>query len=63
MQRKDLSILITGATGSFGRKFIETVLKFQPRRLIVFSRDEVKQLQMRQSFVETGYPVLRYFFW
>ncbi|OGP71639.1 MAG: UDP-N-acetylglucosamine 4,6-dehydratase (inverting) [Deltaproteobacteria bacterium RBG_13_58_19] len=61
MERKDLSILITGATGSFGRKFIEMVLKFQPRRLIVFSRDEVKQLQMRQSIVETGYPVLRYF--
>ncbi|MEW6386294.1 MAG: UDP-N-acetylglucosamine 4,6-dehydratase (inverting) [Thermodesulfobacteriota bacterium] len=61
MEWKDLSILITGATGSFGKKFIETVMKHQPRRLIVFSRDEVKQLQMRQKFVETGYPVLRYF--
>ncbi|MHB8066863.1 MAG: UDP-N-acetylglucosamine 4,6-dehydratase (inverting) [Desulfobaccales bacterium] len=61
MEWKDLSILITGGTGSFGKKFVETVLKSQPRRLIIFSRDEVKQLQMRQNFSEVDYPALRYF--
>lgn len=61
MEWKDLSILITGGTGSFGKKFLEKVIKFQPRRLIILSRDEVKQLQVRQSFTEAGYPILRYF--
>ena len=38
------SILITGGTGSFGKQFIETVLtRYSPRRVIVFSRDELKQ--------------------
>jgi UDP-N-acetylglucosamine 4,6-dehydratase len=41
-------ILITGGTGSFGRKFVEIVLKeYQPAKLIVFSRDELKQHEMR----------------
>ena len=61
MEWKDLSVLITGGTGSFGKKFIEKVINFQPRRLIILSRDEVKQLQIRQSFAEAGYPILRYF--
>lgn len=43
------SILITGGTGSFGHKFAETILqRFQPRKLIIFSRDELKQFEMQQ---------------
>jgi len=45
------SILVTGGTGSFGRQFIQTLLdKYQPARVIVFSRDELKQYEMAQSF-------------
>ncbi|WP_035054059.1 UDP-N-acetylglucosamine 4,6-dehydratase (inverting) [Andreprevotia chitinilytica] len=53
------SILITGGTGSFGKKFIKTVLeRYQPRRVIVFSRDELKQFEMQQEF---NAPCMRYF--
>jgi FlaA1/EpsC-like NDP-sugar epimerase len=46
----DCSILVTGGTGSFGRKFIEVMLsRYSPKRLIVFSRDELKQHEMRNS--------------
>jgi UDP-N-acetylglucosamine 4,6-dehydratase len=56
------SILVTGGTGSFGQKFAETVLtRYQPRRLIIFSRDELKQFEMRQKFGEERYPCIRYF--
>ena len=45
------NILITGGTGSFGHKFCETVLKrYEPRKLIIFSRDELKQYEMKQKF-------------
>ena len=45
------SILITGGTGSFGRQFARTILgRFKPRRLVVYSRDELKQFDMRQDF-------------
>ena len=45
------SVLITGGTGSFGKKFVETVLKKYPKikRLIIFSRDELKQYEMQKS--------------
>lgn len=47
----DKSILVTGGTGSFGKKFIETVLQLhKPKRIIVFSRDELKQFEMAQQF-------------
>lgn len=57
------SILITGGTGSFGRKFVETILMKYPqiRRVVVFSRDEMKQLQMSQDFPPERYPQIRYF--
>lgn len=46
----DKSILITGGTGSFGKKFVEIMLKeYNPRKLIVFSRDELKQFEMAQK--------------
>jgi len=55
-------ILVTGGTGSFGRKFTEIVLqRFQPRKLIIFSRDELKQYEMRKQFPEDRYPAMRYF--
>tara|TARA_B100000686_G_C16698457_1_gene921950 strand:+ start:178 stop:1179 length:1002 start_codon:yes stop_codon:yes gene_type:complete len=56
------NILITGGTGSFGQKFIETVLnKFKPKRLIVFSRDEQKQFNLQQKWKEGGSSPMRYF--
>ena len=43
------SVLVTGGTGSFGRRFVEVLLeKKRPKKLIVFSRDELKQHEMRQ---------------
>ncbi len=58
----DLSILVTGGTGSFGTRFIRTVLeRNQPRRLIVYSRDEMKQFEMQQEFPISRYPCMRYF--
>jgi UDP-N-acetylglucosamine 4,6-dehydratase len=58
----DKSVLITGGTGSFGRKFVEIVLaRIKPRRLIIFSRDELKQFEMQQTFSRDKYPCLRYF--
>ena len=56
------SILITGGTGSFGQRFVRTVLgRYRPKRLIVFSRDELKQYEMQQSFPEAKFPCMRYF--
>ena len=58
----DKVILITGGTGSFGKAFIGTVLKkYKPRKLIVYSRDELKQFEMRRHFNEKAYPAIRYF--
>jgi len=56
------TVLITGGTGSFGRKFIETVLREKsPKKLIVFSRDELKQHEMRQEFPDHAESRIRYF--
>lgn len=56
------NILITGGTGSFGKKFTEIVLeRYQPRRLIIFSRDELKQYEISQVFSKEKYPCIRYF--
>ena len=56
------SILITGGTGSFGKHFIKTVLeRYQPQKLIVYSRDELKQFEMQQEFPFVSGGVLRYF--
>lgn len=55
-------ILVTGGTGSFGKKFVEIILKeHNPEKLIVFSRDELKQFEMAQMFSEKDYRCLRYF--
>ena len=57
------SLLITGGTGSFGKAFVSRVLKSFPKikRLIIFSRDELKQFEMSQRFSQAQYPCLRYF--
>lgn len=55
----DKSILITGGTGSFGKQYVKTLLqRYKPRKLIVFSRDELKQFEMAQEFPER---CMRYF--
>jgi UDP-N-acetylglucosamine 4,6-dehydratase len=57
------SILITGGTGSFGQAFVKTILKKFPqvRRLVVFSRDELKQYEMAQDLSEMEFSSIRYF--
>lgn len=58
----DKNILITGGTGSFGKKITEIVLeKYKPRRLIIFSRDELKQFEMSQVFSRENHSCIRYF--
>jgi UDP-N-acetylglucosamine 4,6-dehydratase len=58
----DKTILITGGSGSFGRAFVAAIAReFTPRRLIVFSRDELKQYEMAQDFPASAYPYLRWF--
>ncbi len=53
------TILVTGGTGSFGKKFTETLLsRHRPKKLIIFSRDEMKQYEMSQHF---AHPAIRYF--
>ena len=56
-------ILVTGGTGSFGKRFVETVLKTYPNisRLVVYSRDELKQYEMAQAFPREKYPGIRFF--
>ena len=56
------SILVTGGSGSFGQAFVRIVLeRFKPSRLVVFSRDEMKQYEMAQLFDTTRHPCMRYF--
>jgi UDP-N-acetylglucosamine 4,6-dehydratase len=60
MNWEEKSVLVTGGTGSFGRKFIDVMLReYHPARLIVFSRDELKQHEMRAAGLD--HPSLRYF--
>jgi UDP-N-acetylglucosamine 4,6-dehydratase (inverting) len=61
---KNKSILITGGTGSFGSRFLEFLLKLKsnrPKKVIVFSRDELKQFELSKIFPEKHYPRVRYF--
>jgi UDP-N-acetylglucosamine 4,6-dehydratase len=58
----DKSVLITGGTGSFGKHFVRQVIaNYKPRRVIIFSRDELKQSEMAQDFPQSQYPFMRYF--
>jgi UDP-N-acetylglucosamine 4,6-dehydratase len=60
---KNQTILITGGTGSFGKKFVERILRDHPdvKKLIVFSRDELKQYEMSLLFPVSKYPQMRFF--
>ena len=57
------SILVTGGTGSFGKKFVQTVLERYPKikKLVIFSRDELKQYEMMLKFEKKNYKSLRFF--
>ena len=56
------SIFITGGTGSFGKQFIRTVLeRYNPKKLIVYSRDELKQFEMQLELPDSKYECMRYF--
>ena len=57
------SVLITGGTGSFGKKFVETILKRYPdvKRIVIYSRDELKQFELKQKYPHDKYPQLRFF--
>lgn len=56
------SILITGGTGSFGRQYVRTILgRYRAKKIIVYSRDELKQYEMAQEFPHSQYGCMRYF--
>jgi len=57
------SVLITGGTGSFGKQFIATILDRFPevKKIIIFSRDELKQSELKQKYPERDFPQLRFF--
>jgi UDP-N-acetylglucosamine 4,6-dehydratase len=58
----DKSVLITGGTGSFGRRFVKTLLaRSRARRVVIYSRDEFKQYEMEQDLAESGDNILRFF--
>ena len=60
---KTTKILITGATGSFGKAFLQRILKQEEKheRIVIYSRDELKQWELRQTYPEKEYPQLRFF--
>ncbi len=60
---KDKAILITGGTGSFGKRFVKRILSIEPniKRLVIYSRDELKQFEMAQEFPKSKYDGIRYF--
>jgi FlaA1/EpsC-like NDP-sugar epimerase len=60
---KDQALLITGGTGSFGQAFLSYLLsnKFPLKKVVIFSRDELKQFEMKKKFSEEKYPNVRFF--
>ena len=56
------TVLITGGTGSFGNKFVETILRDYPnvKKIVIYSRGELKQYNMKQKYPEKDYPMMRY---
>ncbi len=63
MTLKNKKILITGGTGSFGKAFVKAVFESYPdiKRLVILSRDELKQFEMAQEYSDADYPAIRYF--
>ncbi len=62
-QFEQCGVMVTGGTGSFGKRFIQTLFERYPgiRRVVVYSRDELKQYEMAQSFPADKYPNIRFF--
>ena len=60
---KNKTLLITGGTGSFGKKFVETILRDYPnvKKIVIYSRDELKQFELKQKYPEKDYHQLRFF--
>ena len=60
---KKISVLVTGGTGSFGKKFTEILLKKHPeiKKIVIFSRDEFKQYEMSKTFPSSKFPFIRFF--
>jgi UDP-N-acetylglucosamine 4,6-dehydratase (inverting) len=56
------TVLITGGTGSFGNKFVETILRDYPnvKKIVIYSRGELKQYNMKQKYPEKDFPMMRY---
>lgn len=62
MNLDGVSLLLTGGTGSFGKRFVKRLMEHaRPQRLVVYSRDELKQFQMRQQYPVDRFPNLRFF--
>ena len=62
MNWRNSSILVTGGTGSFGKRFVEMLLRdHAPRKVVIFSRDELKQFEMEQMYPASRYPQVRFF--
>lgn len=58
----DRVVMVTGGTGSFGKHFVRLVIeRYKPKKLIIFSRDELKQYEMAQAFPQERYPFMRFF--
>ena len=57
------SLLITGGTGSFGKAFLEKIISNYPsiKRVVIFSRDELKQWQLQSLYPQDKFPNLRFF--
>ena len=57
------TVLITGGTGSFGKQFIKTILErySNVKKIIIYSRDELKQFEIKQNYPQKDYPQLRFF--
>jgi len=57
------TVLITGGTGSFGKKFVEVILRDYPnvKKIIIYSRDELKQYELKLKYPEKSYPMMRFF--
>ncbi len=57
------TVLITGGTGSFGKQFVKTILNCYPavKKIVIFSRDELKQFELKQQYPHNQYPQLRFF--
>ena len=58
---RNKTILITGGTGSFGKFFVRYALKSKPKKIIIYSRDELKQFEMGKTFTDKEKKILRFF--